>query len=168
MKLDRAHWIFVLAGFTLVLSTMNTRLGLNESVAETPQSGEGATSRIDPLKVAQQLVNETRKAWKESYEGDPSLTKQKFAQRMKKIDQDFAPVRATIDKTSEHEQNAFALAYLEQMKALAREQIEWLDSKASAETNLNWKQELQRHLNEYRAQYPKWETELQQMKSQLP
>lgn len=53
------------------------------------------------------------------------------------------------------------------MNVLVKEQIEWIESKAAAETNPTWKQELQRHLKDYKAQYPKWETELQQMKSQL-
>ncbi len=167
MNLGRERWVFVLAWFIFVLSTMSARPGLNETLAETRQIREGAVSVIDPLKVAQQLVNETRKAWRESYEGDPSLAKQKFAQGMKKVEQDFVPVRATIDKASEHDQKAFALEYLEQMNTLVREQIEWLESKAAAEANPKWKEELQRHLKEYKDQYPKWEAELQQSKSQL-
>ncbi len=95
------------------------------------------------------------------------MAKQKFAQSMKKVDQDFAPVRAAFDKSSEQNQKAFDLEYFEQMNVLVKEQIEWIESKAAAENNPKWKQELQRHLIEYRAQYPKWEAELQQMKAQL-
>ena len=167
MKLGLVHWIFVLAGLILVITIMSTRLGLNVSPGETTQLRAGAASGIDPLKVAQQLVNETRKAWMESYVGDPSLAKQKFAQSMKKVDQDFSPVRAAIGKTPEDVQKAFTLEYLEQMNTLVREQIEWLESKTAAEANPKWKKELQRHLKEYRDQYPKWEAELQQLKSEM-
>ncbi|MEO5631192.1 MAG: hypothetical protein ABIQ24_07185 [Nitrospiraceae bacterium] len=167
MKLGRAHWIFVLVGFTFILSIMSTRLGLNESLAETSQLRGDATSGFDPLKAARQVVNETRKAWKESYEGDPSLAKQKFAQSMKKVDQDFAPVRAAIDKSSEQDQKVFALEYFEQMNTLVREQIIWLENKIDAEADPKLKQEFQRHLKDYKNQYPQWETELQRLKSEL-
>lgn len=167
MKLGRSRWMVVLTGFILVFSTMSTRLELNKSVAETPEARGGATSGFDPLKAARQVVNETRKVWKESYEGDPSWAKQKFAQSMKKVDQDFAPVRATIDKSSEQDQKVFALEYFEQMNTLVREQIVWLESKIAAEADPKVKQELQRHLKDYKNQYPQWETELQRLKSEL-
>jgi hypothetical protein len=167
MKLGLAHWILALLGFILVFSAGSKRAGSNELMAETTQLRGGGAQDIDPLKAAQYVVNETRKAWSESYEGDPGLAKQKFAQSMKKVDQEFAPVRAMIDKSPESSQKAFTLEYLEQMNKLVREQIKWLESKIVTEGNPKWKQDLQRHLKDYKDQYPKWEAELQQSKSEL-
>lgn len=167
MKLSRRCWIIVLTGFIFFFSNMNNRLGFNESLAETSQLRGDNTSGFDPLKAARQVVNETRKAWKESYEGAPSLAKQKFAQSMKKVDEDFAPVRAAFDKASEHDQKTFTLEYVEQMNTLVRGQIEWLEGKISAEPDAKLKQELQRHLKDYKNQSPQWEAELQRVKSEL-
>lgn len=167
MKLGLAYWILALLGFILVFSAGSMRIGPNELLAETAQLRGGAAQDIDPHKAAQHVVDETRKAWRESYEGNPGLAKQKFAQNMKKVDQEFAPLRAMIDKSPESSQKAFTLEYLEEMNKLVREQIEWLESKIVTEGNPKWKQDLQRHLKEYKDQYPKWEAELQQSKSEL-
>lgn len=167
MKPGRTPWILVFAGLIFAFSTLSTRLDLKQSMAETPPSSGTAASTIDPRKAAQQLVNETRKVWREAYEGGPSSANQKFAQSMKKLDQDFAPVRAATDKSSEQDQRAFTLEYFEQMNMLVKEQIQWLESNIAAEADPKLKQELQRHLKDYQNQSPQWEEELQRVKSEL-
>lgn len=167
MKLGHTRSIFAFVGFASVLIVQSASLEVSKSLAETPQSRGEATNGFDPVKAARHVVNETRKAWKESYADGPALAKQKFAQSMKKVDQDFAPVRAAFDKASEHDQKAFTLEYVEQMNALVREQIEWIESKIAAEADPKLKQELQRHLKDYQNQSPQWEAELQRVKSEL-
>lgn len=167
MKRRIGRPLLMLFGAILAFSVASQTLKPSESVAETAKGTVESVSEIDPAKAARRLVEETRKTWRESYEGDPSLAKQKFAENMKKVDQEFAPVRAMIDKTPESSQKTFALEYFEQMNKLIKEQIAWLEGKIATETNPKWKQELQSHLKDYKTQSPQWGAELQKSKAEL-